>query len=229
MHCFGRSCKHKKECVAFRELEQVGLFYLSDTVDGELHLLSHALLLLLQKPLSLTNLLNQLARLPNSDAESLKAVEFCGSLLRCMQAYHSIHITACWGPSTCGMLPRVIPAVHDTQHGPRNNAAFAMATCICSVLLSGHAGTSFTHCLHASTLVACTSCGVAQALQAAQFARLAYAVQKGAQVMLLRNLELTGNDRMLVNGSRGVIVDFKTKEVHHAFCAVLRCCCAALC
>ena len=111
------------------------------------------------------------------------------------------------------MCHTTIPAVHDTQHGPWNDATFAMATCICCVVSLGHAGTSFTHCLHASSLVACTSCGVAQALQAAQFARLAHAMQKGAQVMLLRNLELTGNDRMLVNGSRGVIVDFKTKEV----------------
>ncbi|KAL3131052.1 hypothetical protein ABBQ38_15563 [Trebouxia sp. C0009 RCD-2024] len=36
----------------------------------------------------------------------------------------------------------------------------------------------------------------------------------GAQVMLLRNLELTGNDRMLVNGSRGVITRFITKTEH---------------
>ena len=48
-------------------------------------------------------------------------------------------------------------------------------------------------------------------------------VKIGAQVMLLRNLELTGNDRMLVNGSRGVITAFKTKEVCGAalHCAVL--------
>ena len=31
--------------------------------------------------------------------------------------------------------------------------------------------------------------------------------------MLLRNLELTGNDRMLVNGSRGVITKFVPKTV----------------
>lgn len=37
--------------------------------------------------------------------------------------------------------------------------------------------------------------------------------QVGAQVMLLRNLELTGNDRMLVNGSRGVITKFVSKAV----------------
>lgn len=37
--------------------------------------------------------------------------------------------------------------------------------------------------------------------------------QVGAQVMLLRNLELTGNDRMLVNGSRGVITKFIPKAV----------------
>ncbi|DBA72022.1 TPA: hypothetical protein ACH3X2_14301 [Trebouxia sp. C0005] len=36
----------------------------------------------------------------------------------------------------------------------------------------------------------------------------------GAQVMLLRNLELTGNDRMLVNGSRGVITKFVPKDEH---------------
>ena len=36
--------------------------------------------------------------------------------------------------------------------------------------------------------------------------RWACLVQVGAQVMLLRNLELTGPaDRMLVNGSRGVV------------------------
>ncbi len=38
-------------------------------------------------------------------------------------------------------------------------------------------------------------------------------VQIGAQVMLLRNLELTSNDRMLVNGSRGVITKFVPKDV----------------
>lgn len=38
-------------------------------------------------------------------------------------------------------------------------------------------------------------------------------LQIGAQVMLLRNLELTGNDRMLVNGSRGVITKFVPKDV----------------
>ena len=54
--------------------------------------------------------------------------------------------------------------------------------------------------------------------------------QVGAQVMLLRNLELTGDQRMLVNGSRGVVVEFKSKEVweisygmlhhrHHRTCA----------
>lgn len=38
-------------------------------------------------------------------------------------------------------------------------------------------------------------------------------LQVGAQVMLLRNLELTSNDRMLVNGSRGVITKFVAKAV----------------
>ena len=38
-------------------------------------------------------------------------------------------------------------------------------------------------------------------------------LQIGAQVMLLRNLELTSNDRMLVNGSRGVITKFVPKDV----------------
>ena len=38
-------------------------------------------------------------------------------------------------------------------------------------------------------------------------------LQIGAQVMLLRNLELTSNDRMLVNGSRGVITKFIPKDV----------------
>lgn len=42
--------------------------------------------------------------------------------------------------------------------------------------------------------------------------------QVGAQVMLLRNLELTGNDRMLVNGSRGVITRFITKTVSPHAC-----------
>ena len=37
-------------------------------------------------------------------------------------------------------------------------------------------------------------------------------LQIGAQVMLLRNLELTSNDRMLVNGSRGVITKFVPKD-----------------
>ena len=41
--------------------------------------------------------------------------------------------------------------------------------------------------------------------------------QVGAQVMLLRNLELTGNDRMLVNGSRGVITKFIPKTVGTPF------------
>lgn len=38
--------------------------------------------------------------------------------------------------------------------------------------------------------------------------------------MLLRNLELTGNDRMLVNGSRGVITKFipKTVRMTMAWC-----------
>ncbi|KAA6419235.1 MAG: DNA repair and recombination PIF1 [Trebouxia sp. A1-2] len=36
----------------------------------------------------------------------------------------------------------------------------------------------------------------------------------GSHVMLLRNLELTGNDRMLVNGSRGVITKFVPKDEH---------------
>lgn len=38
--------------------------------------------------------------------------------------------------------------------------------------------------------------------------------QVGAQVMLLKNLELdTSAKEMLVNGSRGVVTSFKTKEV----------------
>lgn len=42
-------------------------------------------------------------------------------------------------------------------------------------------------------------------------------LQIGAQVMLLRNLELTSNDRMLVNGSRGVITKFVPKDVSPDF------------
>ena len=42
-------------------------------------------------------------------------------------------------------------------------------------------------------------------------------LQIGAQVMLLRNLELTSNDRMLVNGSRGVITKFVPKDVSPEF------------
>ena len=42
-------------------------------------------------------------------------------------------------------------------------------------------------------------------------------LQIGAQVMLLRNLELTSNDRMLVNGSRGVITKFVPKSVSSEF------------
>lgn len=48
------------------------------------------------------------------------------------------------------------------------------------------------------------------------------ASQVGAQVMLLRNLELTGNDRMLVNGSRGVITRFITKAVSVHACHSVR-------
>jgi len=47
-----------------------------------------------------------------------------------------------------------------------------------------------------------------------QYCKLFYDAQVGAQVMLLRNLELdTASDAMLVNGSRGVITDFKSKKV----------------
>ena len=45
-------------------------------------------------------------------------------------------------------------------------------------------------------------------------------VQVGAQVMLLRNLELTGDDRMLVNGSRGVITRFVSKQVQPEGCTL---------
>ena len=37
--------------------------------------------------------------------------------------------------------------------------------------------------------------------------------QMGAQVMLLRNLDMQQPSNMLVNGSRGVIVGFRKKEV----------------
>jgi hypothetical protein len=46
-------------------------------------------------------------------------------------------------------------------------------------------------------------------------------LQIGAQVMLLRNLELTSNDRMLVNGSRGVITKFVPKDVSSDFVLLL--------
>ena len=46
--------------------------------------------------------------------------------------------------------------------------------------------------------------------------------QVGAQVMLLRNLELTGDQRMLVNGSRGVVVEFKSKQVQDTSYGVLK-------
>ena len=38
-------------------------------------------------------------------------------------------------------------------------------------------------------------------------------MQVGAQVMLLKNLELDCGERMLVNGSRGVITKFVGKKV----------------
>lgn len=38
-------------------------------------------------------------------------------------------------------------------------------------------------------------------------------MQAGAQVMLLKNLELDCGERMLVNGSRGVITKFVSKQV----------------
>lgn len=87
VHCIGCSSRYAlRYFVAFHELEPMGLPHFSNTFVGELHLLWHALLLLLQKPLSLIKPLNRLARLPSSRFESSKAVEFCQSLLRCMQA-----------------------------------------------------------------------------------------------------------------------------------------------
>lgn len=54
------------------------------------------------------------------------------------------------------------------------------------------------------------------------------AVQVNAQVMLLKNLDLSGNaDQMLVNGSRGVVVGFVLQSVCTSFqqanCGCCRC------